>query len=165
MYTLCTETHSEKLTGKNKPASQFISFKKKKIFSEWKKYLKSLQNSKNMVVRQKARLLPSRMRQQLASMYTGHFFYYLYLVNFYSSTHLSSNRHRMTEQEEDEELMENVNQSEEETIIRFDQTPWYIKNGEMRDYQIRGLNWMISLYEIGINGILADEMVSRDVEL
>ena len=29
----------------------------------------------------------------------------------------------------------------------------------MRDYQVRGLNWMISLYENGINGILADEMV------
>jgi superfamily II DNA or RNA helicase len=28
----------------------------------------------------------------------------------------------------------------------------------MRDYQIRGLNWMISLYQAGINGILADEM-------
>lgn len=28
----------------------------------------------------------------------------------------------------------------------------------MRDYQIRGLNWMISLYDNGINGILADEM-------
>ena len=26
------------------------------------------------------------------------------------------------------------------------------------DFQIRGLNWMISLYENGINGILADEM-------
>ena len=30
----------------------------------------------------------------------------------------------------------------------------------MRDYQVRGLNWMVSLYESGINGILADEMVS-----
>jgi SWI/SNF-related matrix-associated actin-dependent regulator of chromatin subfamily A member 5 len=28
----------------------------------------------------------------------------------------------------------------------------------MRDYQVRGLNWMINLYENGINGILADEM-------
>jgi SWI/SNF-related matrix-associated actin-dependent regulator of chromatin subfamily A member 5 len=28
----------------------------------------------------------------------------------------------------------------------------------MRDYQVRGLNWMISLYQSGINGILADEM-------
>jgi len=35
-----------------------------------------------------------------------------------------------------------------------------IKGGEMRDYQVRGLNWMISLYENGINGILADEMVN-----
>lgn len=30
----------------------------------------------------------------------------------------------------------------------------------MRDYQVCGLNWMISLYENGINGILADEMVT-----
>ena len=29
----------------------------------------------------------------------------------------------------------------------------------MRDYQLQGLNWLISLYENGINGILADEMV------
>jgi SNF2 family DNA or RNA helicase len=36
-----------------------------------------------------------------------------------------------------------------------------VKGGEMRDYQIRGLNWMISLYENGINGILADEMVIK----
>lgn len=34
-----------------------------------------------------------------------------------------------------------------------------IKTGKMRDYQVRGLNWLISLYENGINGILADEMV------
>lgn len=28
----------------------------------------------------------------------------------------------------------------------------------MRDYQILGLNWMISLYETKVSGILADEM-------
>ena len=28
----------------------------------------------------------------------------------------------------------------------------------MRDYQVQGLNWLIALYENGINGILADEM-------
>uniref|UniRef100_A0A8C7MPC3 SNF2 related chromatin remodeling ATPase 5 n=1 Tax=Oncorhynchus kisutch TaxID=8019 RepID=A0A8C7MPC3_ONCKI len=33
-----------------------------------------------------------------------------------------------------------------------------VKGGTMRDYQVRGLNWLISLYENGINGILADEM-------
>ncbi|KAK3169132.1 hypothetical protein Dsin_000019 [Dipteronia sinensis] len=32
--------------------------------------------------------------------------------------------------------------------------------GKMRDYQLAGLNWLIRLYENGINGILADEMVS-----
>lgn len=31
----------------------------------------------------------------------------------------------------------------------------------MRDYQVQGLNWMASLHHNGINGILADEMVSN----
>ena len=38
--------------------------------------------------------------------------------------------------------------------VHFDDSPHFIKNGKMRDYQVRGLNWMISLYENGINGIL-----------
>lgn len=42
-------------------------------------------------------------------------------------------------------------------IQKYEETPDFI-TGEMRDYQIRGLNWLISLYENGINGILADEM-------
>lgn len=29
----------------------------------------------------------------------------------------------------------------------------------MRHYQLEGLNWLISLYENNVNGILADEMV------
>jgi len=66
-------------------------------------------------------------------------------------------RHRMTEQEEDEELLSDLNQAKK-NIISFDESPSYIKSGKMRDYQVRGLNWMISLYENGINGILADEM-------
>ena len=67
-------------------------------------------------------------------------------------------RHRMTEQEEDEELLTDLNQPKK-NMVQFDESPHYIKNGELRDYQIRGLNWMISLFENGINGILADEMV------
>lgn len=38
-----------------------------------------------------------------------------------------------------------------------------MKGGTLRDYQVRGLNWMISLYENGVNGILADEMVSSNL--
>ena len=66
-------------------------------------------------------------------------------------------RHRMTEQEEDEELLTDLSQAKK-NVISFDESPSYIKSGKMRDYQVRGLNWMISLYENGINGILADEM-------
>jgi len=66
-------------------------------------------------------------------------------------------RHRMTEQEEDEELLTDLNQGKKNMVV-FDESPAYIKNGKLRDYQVRGLNWMISLYENNINGILADEM-------
>lgn len=43
------------------------------------------------------------------------------------------------------------------TGVRFEITPKYIQ-GVMRDYQLRGLNWLISLHESNVNGILADEM-------
>lgn len=29
---------------------------------------------------------------------------------------------------------------------------------QLKEYQIKGLNWLVNLYEQGINGILADEM-------
>ncbi|KAK7788863.1 hypothetical protein R5R35_007891 [Gryllus longicercus] len=74
-----------------------------------------------------------------------------------TSKEIGDHRHRKTEQEEDEELLAESN-ANQKSIISFDQSPPYIKNGEMRDYQVRGLNWMISLYENGISGILADEM-------
>ena len=113
---------------------------------------------------------------------------------------MDSTRHRRTEQEEDEELL---NESTKTTNVctRFDESPsckqlfgfcltlrgkhvinvytssrgnckfcfgffWSpldVKTGKMRDYQVRGLNWLISLYENGINGILADEMVGAFV--
>ncbi|XP_065842595.1 SWI/SNF-related matrix-associated actin-dependent regulator of chromatin subfamily A member 5-like [Oscarella lobularis] len=43
-------------------------------------------------------------------------------------------------------------------LTSFSLSPSYIENGEMRDYQIRGLNWLISLFDQRSNGILADEM-------
>ncbi|CAO1636771.1 unnamed protein product [Sympodiomycopsis kandeliae] len=65
-------------------------------------------------------------------------------------------RRRKTEKEEDEELLNEDN--DEEQPFTFHESPGYVKGGTMRDYQIQGLNWMISLYHNGINGILADEM-------
>jgi len=43
-------------------------------------------------------------------------------------------------------------------MIQYEESPNFIKFGLMRDYQVRGLNWLISLHKNGINGILADEM-------
>jgi DNA helicase INO80 len=31
-------------------------------------------------------------------------------------------------------------------------------NGELKNYQLKGMNWLMNLYDQGINGILADEM-------
>lgn len=73
-----------------------------------------------------------------------------------TSSEAADHRHRKTEQEEDEELLSSTKKPV--SFFRFEESPKYIHNGELRDYQIRGLNWMISLMENGINGILADEM-------
>lgn len=46
------------------------------------------------------------------------------------------------------------------TAHRLTMQPTIITGGTLREYQMQGLNWMIHLYDNGINGILADEMVS-----
>ncbi|CAH0393309.1 unnamed protein product [Bemisia tabaci] len=46
----------------------------------------------------------------------------------------ADHRHRKTEQEEDEELLAESNAATK-TITMFDSSPFYIKNGELRDYQ------------------------------
>ncbi|KAI9688324.1 MAG: hypothetical protein M1820_010252 [Bogoriella megaspora] len=66
-------------------------------------------------------------------------------------------RRKKTEQEEDAELLrEGKHGGSAETVFR--ESPSFIQGGEMRDYQVAGLNWLISLHENGISGILADEM-------
>lgn len=43
------------------------------------------------------------------------------------------------------------------TIPRLNAEPGNVR-GTLRDYQIDGINWLVSVFEAGINGILADEM-------
>ncbi|KAJ2797846.1 chromatin remodeling complex Adenosinetriphosphatase, partial [Coemansia furcata] len=74
------------------------------------------------------------------------------------STEGASRRHRKTEKEEDAELLREDSPEIVEVQQTFSESPSYVTGGKMRDYQMRGLNWMISLFENGINGILADEM-------
>lgn len=38
-------------------------------------------------------------------------------------------------------------------------------NAQLKEYQLKGLNWLGTLYEQGINGILADEMGLGKVSL
>lgn len=39
--------------------------------------------------------------------------------------------------------------------------PKILVGGQLKEYQVKGLQWMVSLYNNRLNGILADEMVSR----
>ncbi|KAH6769766.1 chromatin remodeling factor17 [Perilla frutescens var. hirtella] len=65
---------------------------------------------------------------------------------------------KITEEEEDEECLKEEEDGLSGTgTTRLLAQPSCIQ-GKMRDYQLAGLNWMIRLYENGINGILADEM-------
>jgi SWI/SNF-related matrix-associated actin-dependent regulator of chromatin subfamily A member 5 len=63
-----------------------------------------------------------------------------------------------TEEQEDEELLRDEEQEGEMAGHRLQVQPSIIGHGKMREYQVQGLNWLIHLYDNGINGILADEM-------
>ena len=69
-------------------------------------------------------------------------------VRVCNSTH--SQRNSM---EDDESLS-----SEDDSVTHLTSQPQCIVGGTMRPYQLEGLNWLIALYNTGINGILADEM-------
>ncbi|EEQ37127.1 hypothetical protein CLUG_01250 [Clavispora lusitaniae ATCC 42720] len=67
---------------------------------------------------------------------------------------------RKTEKEEDAELLEDeehIGDAEQQRTV-LTESPSYICEGQLREYQIQGLNWLISLYENRLSGILADEM-------
>lgn len=71
-----------------------------------------------------------------------------------------SSRRRKTEKEEDAELLQDEEHQDDEdhqhTVLT--ESPSYVKEGKLREYQVQGLNWLISLYENRLSGILADEM-------
>lgn len=43
-------------------------------------------------------------------------------------------------------------------IYQMDSQPQNIEGGNLKDYQLEGLNWLFKLYQANLNGILADEM-------
>lgn len=65
-------------------------------------------------------------------------------------------RTRKNEITEDKELMKMA--QKDANVTRLLKQPSNIVGGEMRAYQLEGLNWLIKLYDNNVNGILADEM-------
>jgi SWI/SNF-related matrix-associated actin-dependent regulator of chromatin subfamily A member 5 len=68
----------------------------------------------------------------------------------------TNSRRRKTEKEEDAELMEDEEHEDDGTTV-LTESPSYVQ-GKLREYQIQGLNWLISLHDNSLSGILADEM-------
>ena len=74
---------------------------------------------------------------------------------------VKSKKRRMTEKEEDRLMMESAAKNDMSDPLvqttRLKKQPSCV-TGTMRPYQIEGLNFLIGLFERGLNGILADEM-------
>ena len=73
---------------------------------------------------------------------------------------------RMTEHEEDQALLRHTEEEEAGNTITQKMArmlplraqPGNMQSGELRAYQLEGINWLASLYVNGASGILADEM-------
>ncbi|KAG1678034.1 hypothetical protein FOA52_000830 [Chlamydomonas sp. UWO 241] len=67
-------------------------------------------------------------------------------------------RHAHDEEDEDAQLLKDEEEGGDNAGHRVQAQPSLITGGTLREYQLQGLNWMIHLYDNGVNGILADEM-------
>jgi ATP-dependent DNA helicase len=67
-------------------------------------------------------------------------------------------------QKPDEKPEPKVQQANDKVTTRFKQ-PALITGATLRDYQLYGVEWLVGLYENGLNGILADEMGLGKVRL
>lgn len=65
-----------------------------------------------------------------------------------------------SEQEQGQEQEPEANAEGEDKGMQ----PSLVTGAKMKSYQIAGMEWLISLYENGLNGILADEMVGHLIE-
>ncbi|OII77763.1 SNF2 family N-terminal domain-containing protein [Cryptosporidium andersoni] len=75
------------------------------------------------------------------------------------STMKKSHRHIMDIEDDTllfQETEEDISGYRSYTRLQFQ--PTCITGGQLKPYQLEGLNWLIYLYESGLNGILADEM-------
>jgi ATP-dependent DNA helicase len=78
-----------------------------------------------------------------------------------SGRHVSGGRKRARlgsdDEEDGDEVLKRARLLQGETRPAFEQ-PALLTGGKLKDYQLEGVAWMVSLWENGISGILADEM-------
>ena len=72
------------------------------------------------------------------------------------STGGSRHSHKARAGDDDAEAAEQAEL--QDAVLRLEEQPKCIDGGRMRDYQLEGLNWLLSLHSRNLNGILADEM-------
>ena len=118
----------------------------KKLKVEQKKFIKQSQDTN-----EKLNYLLSQ-----AEHYANYLFNGEYQLSNERSGKRQSRKKRTSRNKEEDDFLDEM--SHEKKFFALRVQPSIIKNGELRDYQIGGVNWLISLYKAGINGILADEM-------
>ena len=75
-----------------------------------------------------------------------------------SSTRKSKKR-ALVDADDSKELVENLpGSADKENIKSKFHQPANLIGGQLMPYQLEGLQWLLSLWENGLNGILADEM-------
>eukprot|EP00357_Protocruzia_adherens_P031034 CAMPEP_0115046438 /NCGR_PEP_ID=MMETSP0216-20121206/48748_1 /TAXON_ID=223996 /ORGANISM="Protocruzia adherens, Strain Boccale" /LENGTH=1110 /DNA_ID=CAMNT_0002429517 /DNA_START=236 /DNA_END=3568 /DNA_ORIENTATION=+ len=74
------------------------------------------------------------------------------------AAHGARRRERKISNDEDELMNMEMDENAQNLGVRISEQPTILKGGQLRDYQLIGLNWLVNLFESGINGILADEM-------
>ncbi|CDW76777.1 chromatin-remodelling complex atpase iswi2 [Stylonychia lemnae] len=65
---------------------------------------------------------------------------------------------RKSKQKISKEIDDQNEELEAGNSIKLLEQPSMLKNGKLQPHQLDSLNWMITLYDLGLNGILADDM-------
>lgn len=80
------------------------------------------------------------------------------LNNFTKPTAVDNEKHKRHNQAENEDEKTLVCTDSSIYTMKLLKQPSTIVSGNMREYQIEGLNWLLKMHYCNINGILADEM-------
>lgn len=118
----------------------------KKLIIEQKKFIKQVADTD-----EKLNYLLSQ-----AEHYANYLFNGDYSLSIDKTAKRNNRKKRVSRARDEDDILDDF--TLEKKLFRITTQPSIVKNGELRSYQVDGVNWLISLYKAGINGILADEM-------